>query len=385
MTFPRTLDIFCRVIDNFGDVGVCWRLSRQMANEHGLEVSLWADNLSSLKRICSALDPALDRQQVQGVTVRRWPQEMMVFVPDDVADVVIEAFACHLPPAYIAAMAGRQTAAAWLNLEYLSAEAWVEGCHALPSPHTALSLTKHFYFPGFTDNTGGLLRERDLLAHRDAFQCDSAVAAAFFASLGVHVPQDALKVSLFCYSAAPVAALFEAMQADERPVYCLIPEGVATEAVSAFLQGSAAAGSRGTRGALTVQVLPFVDQDNYDRLLWACDLNFVRGEDSFVRAQWAGQPFIWHIYPQDEYAHIKKLDAFLGRHSEQMPTSDALVMTRFHLAWNGVREKGLLFEQWRNFRASLSPLAAHGQSWANELSQHGDLASNLLRFIRKFG
>ena len=113
MTFPRTLDIFCRVIDNYGDVGVCWRLSRQMANEHGLEVSLWVDDLPSLKRICSALDPALDRQQVQGVTVRRWSQESLVFAPDDVADVVIEAFACHLPPAYVTAMTGRQTAPAW--------------------------------------------------------------------------------------------------------------------------------------------------------------------------------------------------------------------------------------------------------------------------------
>ena len=385
MDYPYTLHIFCRVIDNYGDVGVCWRLSRQMANEHGLKVSLWVDDLPSLKRICSALDPALDRQQVQGVTVRRWSQESLVFAPDDVADVVIEAFACHLPPAYVTAMTGRQTARAWINLEYLSAEAWVEGCHALPSPHTALSLTKHFYFPGFTDNTGGLLRERDLLAHRDAFQRDPAMVAAFFASLGVHVPLDALKVSLFCYPAASVAALFEAMQADERPVICLVPEGVANEAVRAFLQGSATAGSRGTHDALTVQVLPFVDQDDYDRLLWACDLNFVRGEDSFVRAQWAARPFVWHIYPQDEDAHIKKLDAFLGRYIERMPSRDALAVTRFHLAWNGMRENELLWEKWQNFRSSLPPLAAHGQGWANELSQHGDLASNLLRFIRKFG
>ena len=31
-------------------------------------------------------------------------------------------------------------------------------------------LTRHFYFPGFTDATGGLLRESGLLAARDSAQ-----------------------------------------------------------------------------------------------------------------------------------------------------------------------------------------------------------------------
>ena len=82
-------------------------------------------------------------------------------------------------------------------------------------------------------------------------------------------------------------------------------------------------------GALTVRVLPFVSQPDYDKLLWACDLNFVRGEDSFVRAQWAGKPFIWHIYPQDKNLHHVKLRAFLQRYA-----ADIESLSNFSLFWN---------------------------------------------------
>ena len=97
---------------------------------------------------------------------------------------------------------------------------------------------------------------------------------------------------------------------------CLVPEGVAPGAVDGLpRRRSAAPGAAATRGALTVRVLPFVAQPDYDKLLWACDFNFVRGEDSFVRAQWAGKPFVWHIYPQDENLHHVKLRAFLQRYA----------------------------------------------------------------------
>ncbi|MBY0444112.1 MAG: elongation factor P maturation arginine rhamnosyltransferase EarP, partial [Burkholderiales bacterium] len=36
-------DIFCRVIDNYGDIGVCWRLARQLSFEHGFAVRLMVD------------------------------------------------------------------------------------------------------------------------------------------------------------------------------------------------------------------------------------------------------------------------------------------------------------------------------------------------------
>ena len=42
----RSWDVFCRVVDNYGDAAVCWRLARQLADEHGARVRLWIDLLA---------------------------------------------------------------------------------------------------------------------------------------------------------------------------------------------------------------------------------------------------------------------------------------------------------------------------------------------------
>jgi uncharacterized repeat protein (TIGR03837 family) len=381
MSFPVSLDLFCRVVDNFGDIGVCWRLSRQLAAEHGLRVILWVDDLASFRRICPAIDPESDAQRAGAVEIRRWSDAFGEIGPASVADVVVEAFACELPATYVAAMAAREHKPVWINLEYLSAEAWVEGCHAMPSRHPSLPLTKYFFFPGFTDRTGGLLAEADLAQRRQAFQDDPQAAAGFFRELGVRVPDGASKLSLFCYPDAPVDALFSALQNDSQASICLVPDGVATVATAAFLQQPAKVGASVTRGALTVQLIPFVDQRDYDKLLWACDLNFVRGEDSFVRAQWAARPFVWHIYPQDEGAHWSKLQAFLDRYEIGMPDAPAQVLTNMWKVWNGAAGTDM---DWHSFNSTLPEMSRHATQWARQLVENGDLASNLIQFARKF-
>jgi uncharacterized repeat protein (TIGR03837 family) len=242
--------------------------------------------------------------------------------------------------------------------------------------HPRLKLTKHFFFPGFTDKTGGLLRERDLLDARDRFQADPAARAAFLARLGV-TPDEmaALTVSLFCYPPAPVADLFEAWRDGETPVTCLVPQGVAREQVAAFLGADGVA----THGNLTVRVIPFLPQDDYDRLLWSCDVNFVRGEDSWVRAQWAGRPFIWHIYPQDENLHHVKLRAFLQKYAENL---DSLI--DFSLRWNGVEDDAPADwpRLWTALKADLPTIAERNAEWQARMLANGDLVSNLLDFAR---
>jgi len=375
-----SLAIFCKVVDNYGDIGICWRLARQLRNEHGVAVTLWVDDLASFQRICPGIDVAAQAQQASGVTVRHWQDQDGVFAPADIADIVIEFFACDIPPGYIAAMAQCSPQPVWLNLEGLTAEEWVEGCHALTSPRHGM--IKHFFFPGFTDKTGGLLREASLDARRQAFQADAAGMAAFLGQFGMTPAEVAeLKVSLFCYPSAPVAGLFAAWQAGSEPVVCLVPEGVAFDAVQAFFGDDVAvAGAAHTRGALTVRVLPFVPQDDYDRLLWACDVNFVRGEDSFVRAQWAGKPFLWHIYIQDENLHHVKLRAFLQRYAVDAQGSiDSLVQAA--LAWNGAAADPLPWERlWSALRADMPRIVARAQDWQGRMQANGDLASNLLAF-----
>ncbi len=367
-TMPANLrlDLFCRVVDNYGDIGICWRLARQLHHEHAVAVTLWVDDLASFHRICPPVQAGVAQQDIDGVTVRHWCSQDGVFSVADVADIVIEFFAVDIPPGYIEAMAQRAPRPVWLNLEGLTAEEWVEGCHTLPSTHPRLPLVKHFYFPGFTAKTGGLLREAGLDAQRAAFQADQAVQQDFLAQWGVTPAEAAaFKVSLFCYPDAPVAALLATLQSGTQAVTCLVPDGVASEAIAPFL---------GMHGALTVKVLPFMPQADYDKLLWACDLNLVRGEDSFVRAQWAGKPFVWHIYPQDEQLHHKKLRAFLGRYAAGLPA-----LTALSLAWNGVAPLDLP-AQWTAFFDEMPTMTARAGEWEREMHDNGDLASNLLAF-----
>jgi uncharacterized repeat protein (TIGR03837 family) len=375
-----TLAIFCKVVDNFGDIGICWRLARQLQREHAIAVTLWVDDLASFRRIWPAVATDAAMQVVDGVRIMHWPDQDGTFQPDDVADIVIEFFGVDIPPGYIAAMAQCEPRPVWINYEGLTAEEWVEGCHTLPSMHPRLKLTKHFFFPGFTPKTGGLLRERGLLDARDRFQADPAARAAFLAGVGVTADEMAGRVvSLFCYPHAPIAELFAAWRDGVTSVTCLVPQGVAREQVSAFLGADPAPGAAATHGSLTVRVIPFLSQDDYDRLLWSCDVNFVRGEDSWVRAQWAGRPFIWHIYPQDENLHHVKLRAFLQKYAENL---DSLI--EFSLRWNGVDENAPADwpALWMSLQAQSPTIAARNIEWQTRMLANGDLVSNLLDFAR---
>ena len=375
---PKFCDIFCTVVDNYGDIGVCWRLARQLANEHGLSVRLWVDDLRSFGKLCPELDAGLSEQRCRGVDVRHWPATFPAVEP---ADLVIEAFACRLPQSYVETMAAREPKPVWLNLEYLSAEDWVEGCHKLPSPHPSLPLTKYFFFPGFTDKTGGLLLEHDLLARRDAFQGDTGVQERYWRSLGVRERMAGeVRVSLFSYENEAMEALLGCWEQGEQPVTCLMPEGRSLPQVAAFFgQSTGKAGDIWQRGRLRVHVLPFVEQERYDELLWACDVNFVRGEDSCVRAQWASKPYIWHIYPQHDGVHLEKLEALRARYTSGLPPEAAQAVRDLWLAWNGGQD---IVEAWKRFELQRETLAAHGVEWARRLARN-NIALNLLDFFRQ--
>ncbi len=371
----RTWDIFCTVVDNFGDAAVCWRLARQLAGEHGHGVRLWIDRPEVLQRLVPEVDPAADGQRLKGVEIRLWREPFPAVTPHD---GVIEAFACQLPEAFVQSMARRSPPPVWINLEYLSAEDWVPRHHGLASPHPRLPLVKHFFFPGFAPDTGGLLREGDLIARRTAFQASPAQQAAFWNGLGIAAPApQERRVSLFAYENAAVGELLEAWAAGAAPLTCLLPEGRLLPQVARALGQRLAPGAMIRKGRLTLRVLPFLPQDAYDRLLWACDVNFVRGEDSFVRAQWAARPFAWHIYPQHDQAHWAKLEAFLGVYVAGLAPQPAAALTALWQAWN--RQSGVA-AAWRACEAHWKVLTAHAEAWARHLGSQPDLASRLVQF-----
>ncbi len=371
-------DVFCRVVDNFGDAGVCWRLSRVLADEYGLAVTLWIDDLASLARIVPGLDASAFDQPAQGVRVRKITDAPLEDLPP--ADVVIEGFGCGLPDRYVAAMADAAHPPVWIVLEYLSAEPWIEASHALQSPHPRLPLQRWFWFPGFTEPTGGLLREARLITARDAFRRDRGQADNVWRSIDTVSPPEALRVSLFCYPNPALPALLDAWANGDEFVSCVVPVGVAASALERFLAADLPqVGAPSVRGRLTVATTHFVDQDSFDRRLWAADLNFVRGEDSFVRAQWAARPFVWQPYAQAEEVHLTKMDAFLARFETGLATSTREAQRAFWYAWNaGAADAAAA--AWPAFRRAFPALADQGTAWTGELTRHPDLAGGLVRF-----
>ncbi len=385
---PQQWDIFCKVIDNFGDIGICWRLAADLASR-GQQVRLWVDDASALAWMAPT--------GCDGVRVLPWGEPL---APADLeclntapTDVLVEAFGCEIAPEFIAACA--HTAAArgikpvWINLEYLSAEVYAERNHALPSPvqrGPAAGWTKWFFYPGFTAQTGGLLREPGLARRRAAFDRHS-----WLSQRGINGDGEIL-VSLFCYEPPALAPLLR-QWADSglngRPVHLLVAAGRAQSAVQA---ASAAKNLlvndkkglqpfTGAHSQLSISYMPLLTQADFDHLLWACELNFVRGEDSIVRALWAGKPFVWQIYPQDDDAHRAKLDAFL----DMLGATPSL--RAFHHLWNAGNAADLA-EQ--HPAVGLAHLMADLPAWqktvlqaqAKQLAQQ-DLTGKLLEFVEK--
>ena len=369
---PQLWDIFCRVVDNYGDIGVCWRLAADLAGRGG-QVRLWIDDPRALRWMA----PGAQDGRWSGIQVIPWEHARNTALLAQLApaDVWIEGFGCEIPEQFLthrfystARRPYREVAPVWMNLEYLTAETFAERAHALPSPvmaGPASGQTRHFFYPGFTPGTGGLLREPDLVQRQRGFDRGAWLASRAIPWLGERL------VVLFCYEPAPLASLLAMLALGPQPTRLLVTAGRAAAAVArcSGFGTLEAATSRGiVVGSLTVNPLRYLAQPEFDHLLWTGDLNFVRGEDSLVRALWAGKPLVWQIYPQDDNAHHAKLQAFLQ--SVDAPAS----WRQFHQVWNGA------------MRQTLEPpdVVAWGTAVVRareRLIQQDDLTTRLLAFV----
>ena len=372
-------DIFCNVIDNFGDIGICWRLAADLA-ARGQRVRLWVDDGSALAWMAPIGQ--------QGVCVLPWTEALDVSCLDSApCDVLVEAFGCDVAPEFIAACArihlsqgiNRPSKPLWINLEYLSAEPYVARNHGLTSlisSGPAAGWHKVFFYPGFTPGTGGLLREPDLLQRQALFD-----RAAWLEQHGIEWQGETL-VSLFCYEPPALTQLLDDLAhkgINGQPVRLLVAAGRATQAIRSILSLKTAENNpqidlqtnKYMREQLSISYLPLISQTDFDHLLWASDVNFVRGEDSIVRAIWAGKPFVWQIYPQDDGAHGQKLEAFL----DMLTAPPGL--RAFHRVWNGLSNQALppLTDS-----SDWQPIADKNRA---RLAAQPDLTSRLLEYAAK--
>ena len=335
-------------------------------------IRLFCDDLNVLNVITHG--DAVAHGASLGIEVLPWSAAESPTVLASVGDVVVEAFACNLPKPYIEAMVQKTSKRAstkppiWINLEYLTAEAWADNMHLMPSPQNN-GLNKYFYFPGFTPKTGGVL-----LGDWDEVRFGEVVSGGVKStppSLSLVLQScrpNSKKISVFNYKHAPLDAWLNSVNqaaithGDKVDVFLCADQNVSDATQKAFsLEDS----------AVKLIQLPFIPQEDYDYLLSICDMNLVRGEDSFVRAQWAGKPFIWDIYPQSDLAHEIKLEAFLDRY--------------FVDATPELRALGILAMKWgsaSDWWPHLNVWTSHSEVWRQKLIGLGHLEGKILDFVK---
>jgi uncharacterized repeat protein (TIGR03837 family) len=355
-------DIFCQIVDNYGDAGVCWRLARSLTSLHGQEVRIFCDDLQTLNLLASGIDPKIKGR----IDLQPWEASFSNSRhPVRAADVVIEVFGCDLPERYLAGLLIASKKPVIINLEYLSAEPWITDFHGKPSPQSH-GIPKYFFFPGFQENAGGILIDP---IPKEPSLTQQLIPESLRASWELLRP-DTKRISIFCYPGAPLIKWLEDLGKLGENFDIVLTHGQFEQ-----LQFSVGNPTQAIFLPDSIQLIsiPFVSQDEYDWVLSQCDFNIVRGEDSFVRAQLAGRPFIWHIYPQEDRAHEIKLAAFLDLYLED--------------ASQELKHAVIAAMTWvmpNNWFQSIDSWNAHSKTWRSDLLKKqadGGLAARLIRFV----
>ena len=341
------IDVFCDVIDNFGDAGVCLRLCRDFSKKN-YEVRLFCNNVNILSKITNSEDASN-----RFLSLLSWSDKNMDYSP---SEVVIQAFSVRLPDNLIKKIKNRHSTV--VNLEYLTAEPFAEDCHKLPSYVDGFE--SFFFFPGFTKKTGGVVIE------------DS-----FLDKLTKTNRKESQKITLFSYENEKVKNVINSL--NKEKFILNIFEGKGLNNFNNLLKLNLSAGDEYKLNELTVRVLPMVSQDEYDSYLIDSKLNLVRGEDSIVRAMLTGNPFLWHIYPQEEDAHKDKIEALFDRMSEVCSSKkDVEILRQLTLSYNGFSDYldsfNLLgfYENWKKL----------SKEWSEHLISLGSLTDNLITFLK---
>ncbi|MDR2578657.1 MAG: elongation factor P maturation arginine rhamnosyltransferase EarP [Chitinispirillales bacterium] len=311
-----SIDIFCHCIDNFGDAGVAYRFAAEFkAANAECRVRVFIDELQVLSEIADEIDAAKDVQVCGGITyVNTLSLDRELIASLGVAEVMVEIFACHIPEPLLEIAYERSRLI--INLEYFSAEEWVEGYHLKESLLGRGAVRKFFFMQGVREGTGGIIinsalkKLRDSTGGIDQLKVINDTVSPF--GITVSPDDNTLTGTVFTYERG-----FDTLLADlaalKHPVILLIFGAKSQRGMSATLARLGVNGPYQHSIYKNIRLLytPFIAQHAYDTLLCCTDFNIVRGEDSLARALLSGKPFIWNAYIQDEKYQRVKVEALL--------------------------------------------------------------------------
>lgn len=383
----KTLDIFCEIIDNYGDIGVVYRTAKELQKIFPKsKIRAFLNRLDEFKKINSqVLD--LPSQNIDGIEyitfdyLRDNANELLT------AQVIIEAFGCQIPEEYMEI--AYDNSELLINLEYLSAEDWIEDFHLQSSPLGRGKLKKVFFMPGFTEKSGGVIADSNYLERIQRILENKEFYEKKYLS-DIEDRENKIVGTLFSYEKNFTPLLEDLKKLDKDVVILAMGEKI-QDSLRKILKNFSIEDFRNSLkyGKIEIRFLNFLNQEEYEELINIVDFNFVRGEDSFIRAVLTGKPYMWHIYCQEEYAHMDKIEGFLDKYRrviENFSDEDFLLnMEKFFKDYNFRKENSLELgkESYLYFFENLAKIEKYNTIFRDFLIQKCNLINKLKDFIEK--
>lgn len=343
-----SIDIFCQVIDNYGDVGVAYRLAREF------------------KRVYPNKKLRFVINQIEELNLIRKSEDIEIILYKDIskiensADLIIESFGCEIPKEYMDKALKKSKLI--INLEYFSAEKWVDDFH-LQESFLGGNLKKYFFIPGLSEKSGGILLDNEFLERKKKVEANKEY---YLEKFEIKEKYDLIG-SVFSYEKNFDSLIEELKKLNKKVILLILSEKTQKNFIKYFDNGN-------NYDKIKFVKLPFFTYDKYEELLALCDFNLVRGEDSFVRALLLGKPFLWHIYPQGENTHIKKLESFLEKYC-----SNNKELKQTFINYNINKDDFSYF--FKNFKE----IEKYNKNYANYLIKNCNLMEKLINFIENIG
>ncbi len=358
------ITVLCKVVDNFGDVGFVWRLCKQLKNINAdLNINLIADDLSAFNKICNSVLPSKNHQTVNKIEIYDWNADDLCYSDFSKNDgqklsLILECFQCGRP-GWLEKILFEDKLQRTVNIimiDYLTAEKYADDFHCLKSLTRSAKVQKVNFMPGFTAKTGGLIIDRE------------------WAEIGKRNKKG--PILLFTYE-RDWEPLVRAINHKGEKV--LLAQGRGKKSFESSYQ-------KIKNPKFDLKILPFLNQEDWDKMLKSCSLLFVRGEESMSRACLSGIPFVWHAYPQSKEYQLVKVEALLERMKGHFKNDDFEIVKKVWLDFN--RGEGEVASEefeadCRSFIKNAGKLEYGFRDFAMDLRKNGDLAGNLMTFIGK--
>jgi len=396
------LVILADVVDNFGDIGVSWRLCRhllmqnnELCNKDGattwdppeINIRLVTNNLKAFHNINDQINTELPYQKCKCgegfIEVYDWTNYDFCYktFTENPPEIILEMFQCGQPD--------------WLEkilfedrvdykvhiimIDYLTAETWADDFHCLKSLTRTAWVPKVNFMPGFTKKTGGLLINKQRAIDNEQYRKTQ--------------DNQFSKVLYFAYPSDWTPVIRAMNKVFDKNTVIKIAGGAGQKSILE-------ACSKENIGFQT-EALSYMNQTDWDQMMQSMDFMLIRGEDSMSQACCSGIPFIWQAYPQNENYQMVKVQALLERMKPHFGEEFLLVEE----AWNCVNSQCLIEMETAkvcrdkaestscdSFRLEKSILAFLNnlellkpgfRAFAKSLQDNGDLAVNLMTFIKK--